>query len=242
MRIPRVYLPAPLTPHTTLALPEDQAAHVVSVLRLKAGAPLRVFDGAGHEHDGVLELAGRRGAAVRVGAAVAALPESPLRITLAQGIGRGERMDFVVQKAVELGVAAIVPLLTARAVVRLDDARGARRQARWQAVAVSACAQCGRAWVPAVAAPVGIDAFLGALPPGRGVLLDPRGEHSLAALPLGDAVTVLIGPEGGLDDDERAAARAAGFIGARMGPRVLRTETAALVALTLLQARGGDLG
>ena len=138
-------------------------------------------------------------------------------------------------------MAAIVPLLTARAVVRLDDARGARRQARWQALAVSACEQCGRAWVPPVAAPVGLDAFLGALPPGRGVLLDPHGECSLPELALSDAVTVLIGPEGGLDDDERAAARAAGFVAVRLGPRVLRTETAALVALTLLQARGGDL-
>lgn len=241
MRTPRIHLPVSLNPHTTLALPADQAAHALSVLRLKAGAPVRVFDGAGHEHEAVLELAGRRGAAVRVGAAVTPLPESPLRITLAQGIGRGERMDFVVQKAVELGVAAIVPLLTARAVVRLDDARGARRQARWQALAVSACEQCGRARVPQVAAPVGLDAFLGTLPPGQGVMLDPRGECSLADLALTDAVTVLIGPEGGLDDDERAAARAAGFAPVRLGPRVLRTETAALVALTLLQARGGDL-
>lgn len=241
MRISRLYLPAALGADAVIALPAEATTHVLSVLRLKAGAAVRVFDGAGREHEAVLEVSGRRAAAVRIGAPVAALPESPLRITLAQGIGRGERMDFVVQKAVELGVTAIAPLLTRRAVVRLDDARAARRQAHWQAVAVSACEQCGRAWVPGVAPPQRLDGLLAAPPPGTRLLLDPQGTQSLADLPLADAVTLLIGPEGGLDDDERAAARAVGFVGVRVGPRVLRTETAALVALALLQARGGDL-
>lgn len=241
MRIPRLYLPVPLTQGETLSLPADQAAHVTSVLRLKAGAPVRVFDGAGHEHAAALEGTGRR-TAVRVGEALPALPESPLRLTLAQGIGRGERMDFVVQKATELGVTAIVPLLTARAVVRLDDERSARRLAHWQAVAVSACEQCGRAMVPTIATPVALADFLRQAPQGAGVLLEPTADAPLATLTPPGAVTVLIGPEGGLDTHEQAAACAAGYTPVRLGPRVLRTETAALAALTLLQARAGDLG
>lgn len=241
MRIPRLYLPAPLAPEAVLPLGPEQAAYLRSVLRLPADAVLRVFDGSGREHEARLELAGRR-AAVRIGVAVAPLPESPLRITLAQGIGRGERMDFVVQKATELGVSAIVPLLTARAVVRLDAARARRRHAHWQAVAASASEQCGRATVPEVALPVPFATWLARLRPEVGVLLDPAAATALAAVPVSGAATLLVGPEGGLDEDEHAAARAAGLVPARLGPRVLRTETAALVALSVLQMRAGDLG
>jgi len=181
---------------------------------------------------------------VRVGAPVAPRPESPLALTLIQGVCRGERMDLVVQKAVELGAARILPVLTARSVPRLDGARAARRHAHWQAVAAAAAEQCGRAVVPEVAPPSPLrEALAGATLPAVRYLLDPAAGAGPRALPpLGAAAALLVGPEGGLTDGERAAAEAAGFRGLRLGPRILRTETAGLAALAVLQALHGDLG
>ncbi len=244
MRIPRIHVPAPLAEGTEVVLPPAAARHVAQVLRLRAGARLRLFDGAGREHAAEL-LETRRGEArVRVLAPVAPRPESPLAVTLLQGVCKGERMDLVVQKAVELGAARIVPVLTARSVPRLDGARAARRRARWQGVAAAAAEQCGRAVVPEVTAPRPLaEAFADPALPGRRYLLDPDARQGPRGLDAQDGhLALLVGPEGGLTEGERAAARAAGFTGLRLGPRILRTETAGLAALAALQALYGDLG
>ncbi len=244
MKIPRIHVPAPLAEGAELELPPAAARHVLQVLRLRPGARLRVFDGSGREHEAELVAAGRGAARARLGAPVAPLPESPLAVTLIQGVCRGERMDLVVQKAVELGAVRILPVLTARSVPRLDGARAERRQAHWQAVAAAAAEQCGRAVVPEVAPPRPLAAALAdATLPAARYLLDPAAAEGPRALaPPGAAAALLVGPEGGLADGERAAAAAAGFRGLRLGPRVLRTETAGLAALAVLQALHGDLG
>ena len=245
MRIPRIHVPAPLEDGADLALPEAAARHVTRVLRLRPGARLRVFDGAGREHAAELVEARRDAARVRVLGSVEPRAESPLAVTLLQGVCRGEHMDLVVQKAVELGAARIVPVLTERSVPRLEGARAGRRHAHWQAVAVAAAEQCGRAVVPEVTAPRPLAEVLGddALPAHR-LLLDPAAATGPRALapPDDGGLALLVGPEGGLADRERAAARAAGFVGLRLGPRILRTETAGLAALAVLQALHGDLG
>ena len=243
MRLTRVHVPGPLAAGGLCTVRGDAASHIVRVLRLGVGAPLAVFDGAGGEYCARIE-------AVRKGEVLVALAErregeteSPLRLTLAQGVSRGERMDWVVQKAVELGVERIVPVLTERSVVRLDAAQARNKQRHWHGIAVAACEQSGRSRLPQVAAALTLDAFLAALPEGGlRVLPSPQGAEGLAALPPAAAeALVLIGPEGGLTEREAGAALARGFMPVRFGPRVLRTETAAVVALTLLQQRFGDL-
>lgn len=246
MRLTRVHADAALAEAATLLLPERAAAHVVRVLRMRVGDPLAVFDGAGAEHDA--EIASVRGerVEVRVGARRASAPESALAITLVQGVSRGERMDYTVQKATELGVHRIVPVLAARSVVRLDAAQAARKLEHWRGVAISACEQCGRATVPEVAIPRRYDEHLATLPrsadaPPLRLLLAPDGPRSPRDLPEDlRQVELLVGPEGGLTDEEERLATARGYIGLRLGPRVLRTETAAAAAIAALQALRGD--
>ncbi|PWG61995.1 16S rRNA (uracil(1498)-N(3))-methyltransferase [Sediminicurvatus halobius] len=228
-------------PGGELALPAAALAHV-QARRLKPGAELALFDGRGGEYRAVLLALGRREAQVRVEAHDPREAESPLQLTLLQGVSKGERMDFAVQKAVELGVSRIVPVLTARSVVRLDDRRAGRRQRHWQAVAASACEQCGRNRVPAIATPAPLAAALAEGAGACGLVLDPGSETGVAALPARPAYTLLVGPEGGLAPEEIAEAARAGFTRLRLGPRVLRTETAAVAALATLQLRFGDLG
>jgi 16S rRNA (uracil1498-N3)-methyltransferase len=166
--------------------------------------------------------------------------ESPLRITLAQAIARGEKMDWVLQKATELGVEAVVPLLTERTEVKLDAERSEKRSAHWRGVVIAACEQCGRARVPAIAAPVTLrDWLAGRATPGW--FLDPDAERGLRDPEPGE-LTLVVGPEGGLGDRDLASLRAAGFRGLRLGPRILRTETAGVAVLAALQALHGDLG
>lgn len=238
MRIPRLHLDATLAQGQRLTLPRDRARYALDVLRLRAGDPLRVFDGRGHEHDCEL-VGGRRDAAVSVGEAREPIAESPLRIHLLQGVSRGERMDHTLQKTTELGVARITPILCERTVVKLDEKRAAKRMQHWYGVIVSACEQCGRASVPELDRPMDLDSALELAEPG--LLLDPRAEERLLDLASGTAVSLLIGPEGGLSETERGRARAAGFEGARLGPRILRTETAGIIAVALLQGVAGDL-
>ena len=243
MRTSRIFVDAALAEGRELSLPAAAANHLLRVLRLRAGAPLVLFNGLGGEHDATLLRAERTAALVTVGAHRAAERESPLRLTLMQGVSRGERMDTIVQKATELGVSRIQPLLTEFGVVRLDAEAAARRRAHWRAVAIGACEQCGRCRVPEVADVQEYAASLSAPSAGGGlrVLLAPEAEHSLAATARGDALTLLIGPEGGLSGRERLLAERAGFVACRLGPRVLRTETAPLAALAVLQALLGDL-
>jgi 16S rRNA (uracil1498-N3)-methyltransferase len=217
--------------------------HVTRVLRLRAGDPLTVFDGRGSEYRA--EIASIAGGTVRVRllARVAGRPESPLAVTLVQGVSRGERMDWTVQKATELGVCAIAPVLTARSVVRLDARQAEAKLRHWQGIVVAACEQSGRCVVPELRPPEPLPAWL-ARPTGAvlRLVLDADADTELAAMPAPvGAVELLIGPEGGFDEDEVATARRAGFRPARLGPRVLRTETAGIVALAVLQSRWGDL-
>jgi 16S rRNA (uracil1498-N3)-methyltransferase len=244
MRVPRVFHAMPLKGKERIQLTDSAARHLVTVLRLKPGAPLTLFDGSGFEFEAVLELAGKKDAWVKVLKTHGPVVESPLQVTLAQGVSRGERMDYTIQKAVELGVAAIVPVLTERSVVKLDKDGGAKKREHWQAVAVSACEQSGRVRVPTVQPPVTLERFLAEKPEGDlKLLLDPLGGVTAGVLPRpadGKAM-LLVGPEGGLSESEIALAARVGFQGLKLGPRILRTETAALVALSLLQASWGDL-
>jgi 16S rRNA (uracil1498-N3)-methyltransferase len=227
-----------------VVLPGPQARHVFQVLRMKAGAPLTLFNGDGADYDAVIAHAAKGVVSARIEGVRAVARESPLDITLCQGVSRGERMDYTVQKAVELGVARIEPVTTSRAVVRLDAARARQKSDHWQAVAISACEQCGRNRVPPVARVERLQEWLARFPAGAagtGILLDPESRRGLAELPRPPAgVTLLAGPEGGLTADERQDALRAGLIAVRLGPRVLRTETAALAALAAMQALWGD--
>jgi len=244
MRLNRLYTPRPLQPGATVSLTGQAAGHATRVLRLRAGDSLTLFNGDGWDYPGT--IAGTSGPRVEVALLdrVAAAPESPLAITLVQGVSRSERMDFVMQKGTELGVTRFVPVLTERSVVRLDVRQAARRAVHWQSVVAGACEQCGRARLPQVEAPRTLDDWLACRAQAglRRLLLAPDAAAPLAGLPpAGDAIELLVGPEGGLGDAERAAAIAAGYEPRSLGPRILRTETAALAAIVALQAALGDL-
>lgn len=241
--IPRVHLANAPAIGGQATLPREQSHHLCRVLRARAGDPLQLFDGAGVRLAAVLEEASPSAARVRVLAIETPGAESPLAITLAQCVSGAEKMDWTVEKAVELGVAAIRPLLSQRSIVRLDDARARRRTEHWRRLAVAACAQCGRDRLPELAEPVPLDAWLASRPAGDpGVVLAPSASLPLSRLdgPL-RALDVLVGPESGLTAEEIAAAQAAGLRAVSLGPRTLRTETAGLAALAVLQARFGDL-
>jgi 16S rRNA (uracil1498-N3)-methyltransferase len=243
VRLTRVFVDSPLTADADLRLPDAAALHLARVLRLREGAAVIAFDGRGGEFRcEVLSVKGEE-VRVRVGPRMSSLPESPLRITLVQAVSRGERMDWTLQKATELGVRTIVPVLSARSVVRLDERQSEKKLRHWQAIVASACEQCGRSIVPEVRMPQEFPRYLAGTPrDGQRFVLSPSGPASLAGLTsVGPRVELLIGPEGGLDDAELARAADAGFAPVRLGPRVLRTETAGIVALTVLQAMWGDL-
>jgi 16S rRNA (uracil1498-N3)-methyltransferase len=243
MRLNRVYAAQPLATGAEVTLPEAAAYHVARVLRLRPGAALALFDGAGGEFHGEIVAVEGDQVRVRVGARAAALRESPLGITLVQGVSRSERMDWTLQKATELGVRCIQPVLAARSVVRLEERQAEKKLRHWQAIVAGACEQCGRSTLPEVRAPLELRRWLAQAPrEGQRLVLSPGSPASLAGLATTSSrVELLIGPEGGLDDVELEAATAAGFAPVRLGPRVLRTETAGIVALAVLQALWGDL-
>ncbi|HTY93003.1 MAG TPA: 16S rRNA (uracil(1498)-N(3))-methyltransferase [Steroidobacteraceae bacterium] len=242
MRVNRVHVEVPVGGRVHLKLEGSAANHVARVLRLRTGDPLILFDDAGGEYTATVTAVSRGAVQVAVGEYLPVDRESPLRVTLAQGISRGERMDVVVQKATELGVWRVVPVLAERTVVRLNAAQAANRLRHWRAIAVAACEQCGRNRVPDIMAPMSLQEFLVSdLPDGLRLLLEAGAALTARQLPASPAATLLIGPEGGLSEAERTAARAAQFQGLSLGPRILRTETAALAALALIQLTLGDL-
>ncbi|MBA1148355.1 16S rRNA (uracil(1498)-N(3))-methyltransferase [Ectothiorhodospiraceae bacterium WFHF3C12] len=210
--------------------------------RARAGEMVMLFNGHGGQYEARVETLQKRSATLSVLDHIPGEAESPLRVTLLQGVSKGERMDFAVQKAVELGVAAIVPVITRHTVVRLDAERGAKRQAHWRKVAISACEQCGRNTIPGIHPPVDLREAIAHPLDGAGLLLAAEGETRLRdALGETGHVTLLVGPEGGLHPEEEDQARAAGFTPVALGPRVLRTETAAVAALAALQVLRGDI-
>lgn len=242
MRLTRSHVDAPLRVGEEIVLPEDVAAHLLRVLRLQVGDGCVLFNGDGHDYDARIVALGKREARAQVVSARPVDNESPLRITLLQGIARGEKMDWILQKATELGVARILPVDSDRSEVRLDAQRAPRRLAHWRGVVVAACEQSGRATVPEVAPPQPL-AQAAAQREGHGVILDPFAQASIGGL-LGagfSACTIAIGPEGGWSPRDREQLLAAGFGGVRLGPRVLRTETAGIAAIAALQALLGDL-
>ena len=239
---PRFHCPLPLAAGATIAMPEGAAHHALRVLRLKPGDPITLFNGEGGEFAATLERADARAAVVRIAAWRDVERESPLAVTVVQGLASGERMDFALQKAVELGAVAVQPVATARSVTRLDAARADKRLAHWQQVAIAACEQCGRNRVPEVLPLRELEDWLRA--PTRAslrLLFAPEAAQAIGEVERPDgAIELLVGAEGGLTTDEAASALRAQFRAVRMGPRVLRTETAALAALSALNALWGD--
>lgn len=253
MSTPRFYLDQPLAPGARFSLPPGPARHAARALRLAVDDVITLFNGRGGEYTARIEHVQKDAVAVSISGFAEIERESPLQVMLAQGISSGERMDYTLQKAVELGVTAIQPIAAKRSVVKLMGERADKRVAHWQGVVASACEQCGRNRVPTVAPPLTLAHWLGRTlqhradprdgQPGGGRLLflSPLAEASLARLPKPTASDCLVaGPEGGFEPDEIAALLAAGALPVRLGPRVLRTETAALAALAVMQSRWGD--
>ena len=241
MSLPRFYLDQPLAPGARFSLPPGPARHAARALRLAEGDAIALFNGRGGEFAARIERIHRDEVAVSITGFADIERESRLRVMLAQGISGGERMDYTLQKAVELGVAAIQPISAKRSVVKLAGERADRRVAHWQGVVASACEQCGRNQVPVVAPPLPLAHWLGQQKGGRLLFLSPLAEARLADLPPPAAQDWLVaGPEGGFEADEIAALHAAGAVPVRLGPRILRTETAALAALAAMQVLWGD--
>ncbi|GMR07284.1 MAG: 16S rRNA (uracil(1498)-N(3))-methyltransferase [Gammaproteobacteria bacterium] len=242
MRIPRIFLEASLSAESTVNLSDDAITHIIRVLRLKAGASLIVFNGEGGEYMAVLDSTDRRHATITISRHLNRNPESPLRVQLAQGISKGERMDYTIQKSVELGISRIIPIFTQRSVVNLQGQRLHKRRQHWQGVVQSACEQCGRNLLPEVASPQQFDEWITTTDSGMKLLLDPESSMHINDLHTPDGViTLLVGPEGGLGNSEREQARDCGFTGISLGPRILRTETAALTALAVMHSLWGDI-
>jgi len=243
MSAPRFFVAQPLAPALagqTVDLPDAAAHHATRVVRLAVGDALILFDGTGGEYATTLVRADKRGAAVRVDRFLPVERESPLAVTLAQGIAANDAMDYAIRKATELGVSAIQPLVTARSAPLPPGERGDRRVAHWRQIAVAACEQCRRNRVPEVLPPGPLAEWLAAWT-GSGIVFAPEAARSLGELiqPV-PPLALLIGPEGGLDARELRAAGARGFQSVRLGPRVLRTETAAAAGLAVLQSMWGD--
>lgn len=244
MRVTRCHVDMILAVGAIIVLPESAASHLSRVLRLREGDACVLFNGDGHDYTARLTAVGKREVVAEVISGRVVDNESPLQLTLLQGIARGEKMDLILQKATELGVAAFVPVIAERTEVKLDAERTTKRMAHWGSVIASACEQSGRARLPQlhVAAPLAL--VVAGLDPALAKLsLDPEGALSLVSVPTPSpaAMVIAIGPEGGWSPRDRQVLQAGGFSGLRLGPRVLRTETAGLAAIAALQARFGDL-
>lgn len=243
MRIPRICVFEALSNGAEILLPSQAGEHLARVLRLERGHPIILFNGNGRDYRAEISQLAKRAVSARVlddGQAVDR--ESPLRLILAQGVARGEKMDFVLQKATELGVVHIVPLITGRTEVKLDAERTARRLAHWNAVIAGACEQSGRSTLPTLEEPVRLAQWASTLDASSGLrlALDPAGEMVPGNLPAFATATLVVGPEGGLSEQDLNVLDQADFRGLRLGPRILRTETAGLAAITALQVINGD--
>jgi 16S rRNA (uracil1498-N3)-methyltransferase len=242
MTLPRFHVPE-AAPGARVELPEHSAHHAREVLRLRSGAAVRVFDGQGHEFEALLDRVSRQGVDARLGAPVSPRPESSLRIVLAMSPLKGDRMELVIQKATELGVSEIRPVITARTDAAARPALRGSRSERWDKVASGAAEQCGRAVVPVVAPTSTLTALLQEPFEGeRIVLVETLGPPPFGSITRPAHLLLVIGPAGGWAPAEKDALAEAGFRAAALGPRVLRSETAALAAVAVAQALWGDLG
>jgi 16S rRNA (uracil1498-N3)-methyltransferase len=242
VRLTRLFVDAPLAPGARITLPAAAAGHLTRVLRLGTGDPCVLFDGRGGEYPARIASVARRDVVVELGPHDPVERECGGRILLLQGLARGERMDLIVQKATELGVAAIRPVHTLHSGVRLDAEQAARKLEHWRGVVISACEQCQRNTLPELLPPLALEPALAAAPEGVRLVLSLQDGTDASPLPHGAAAgwtSVLVGPEGGLAAAEEQQARAAGFEATSLGPRVLRTETAALAALAILALGAG---
>ena len=242
MNLPRFYCREALSPGAHIELPEPVARHAVRVLRLPPGAAITLFDGRGGEYEARIERIEKDRVMASLGSWQEIERESPLTVTLVQAVQAGEKMDFTIQKSVELGVKEFIPVDSRRSVTRLSGDRAAKRVAHWQGVAASACEQCGRNQVPLVTPLEKLENWLARpVPPNTlRLMLAPDASETFASIEPTQHVQLLIGAEGGLDPQEVIAAQQAGFRAVRLGPRVLRTETAGLAALAAMQALWGD--
>jgi 16S rRNA (uracil1498-N3)-methyltransferase len=220
----------------------DAAVRHLQARRLRSGDGLVLFDGTGGEYVARLETLNKRRAEARIEAFSAREAEPPVAVTILQGISKGERMDYSVQKATELGVARIIPVISARCVVRLASERWARKQRHWQAVAAAACEQCGRNRIPPVDMPCSLDEGLTRIAGLPGVIFDTEGDRAAHDLGPAAELATLIGPEGGLAPDEIRHVADLGWSRIRLGPRILRSDTAPVAALAVIQTVIGDLG
>lgn len=243
MRIPRIFHPEPVTVGQQLALSDDAAGHVGRVLRMAPGQEIQLFDGSNQRFNAEIVLADKKRVQVRVMSGEVDDRESPLHIHLGQVMSRGEKMEFTIQKSIELGVNVITPLFSERCGVKLDADRLEKKCQQWQKIAIAACEQCGRNRIPEIRPVMNLEQWCAEETPGLKLNLHPRASQSINTLPLPvKQVRLLIGPEGGLSADEIAMTAKYQFTDILLGPRVLRTETTALTAITALQVRFGDLG
>ncbi|CAM4300293.1 16S rRNA (uracil(1498)-N(3))-methyltransferase [Vibrio astriarenae] len=243
MRVPRIFHPEPILTLGELNLSEDASGHVGRVLRMKEGQQVLLFDNSGAEFPAEIAAVSKKNVAVKVLERVENSIESPLDLHLGQVISRGDKMEFTIQKSVELGVNSITPLISERCGVKLDQKRFEKKLVQWQKVAIAACEQCGRNRVPEIRPIMQLEEWCNEEFDGLKLNLHPRAKYSINTLPTPvEKVRLLIGPEGGLSSDEIEKTRHYNFEETLLGPRVLRTETAALTAITALQVRFGDLG
>lgn len=242
MRTTRLYCPEIPKEDELFLLPESAHRHAVQVLRLKQGDVIRLFDGKGREVEAVLDSVAKRQTTVQIRSQIETDNESPLDITLLQGISRGERMDYALQKAVELGVSRIIPVITERCNVQLSSGRAEKRWAHWRGVMISACEQSGRAVLPELAVAMSLESAINTYNARCKLVLDPLADIGFTAIEKQEELVLLIGPEGGLSEQEIELAQGLDFQSVQFGPRILRTETATVAALAVVQTLWGDLG
>lgn len=241
MRIPRIFHIGDLVEGTTIELDRNASQHVCKVLRLEIDAPLILFNGKGKSVSALLQSVSNKSASVKIQEQISESTESPLQMHIGLGISKGDRMDYAIQKAVELGVNLITPLTTERTIVRLDEKRQIKKLQHWQGVILSACEQCGRSYLPAINNVTSLTQWLSHTSVCK-IMFDTEAQKTLSTLDKSSEVSILIGPEGGLSETERSQACEQGFVSLKLGPRILRTETAVVSACSALQVLWGDLG
>ncbi|HGJ5875953.1 MAG TPA: 16S rRNA (uracil(1498)-N(3))-methyltransferase [Arsenophonus sp.] len=243
MRVPRIYHPEPLESGVIIRLSDNATNHVSRVLRMSVGQDIELFDGSNSVFLGRILEANKKSVKVQLGLATIANKEAPLDLHLGQVISRGEKMEFTVQKSVELGVNIITPLISEHCNVKLDTARLNKKQQQWQNIAISACEQCGRNKIPLIRPVMSFEAWCAEQDNALKITLHPKAQSTINTLPASvNKIRLLIGPEGGLSSNEIIMTTNYQFTNILLGPRILRTETTALTAITALQVRFGDLG